>query len=269
MPVLTLTSDFGTKDPDLAVIKAQILQALPELTLVDISHDLTPFDLEEAFYVLKNSLFNYPKGSIHMLAIDSESYSKNRPILIKTNRYTFVGNDNGVLPAILEEEEYQAYYLDAVPFDSFMKVHLEALVHMEEEAFPTLMTTPADDLKKLKLPEPELGYEENRVKYIIPQVIYIDRYGNSIFNLKKKDFEQWRENRKLNIKTPVDNITYLSQGYNDLKKSSHGNRRGQYGARFNAFGYFEIFVNGGNDKTGGTNMLLGLKKNDRVLITFE
>jgi len=269
MPVLTLTSDFGTKDPDLAVLKAQIFQAFPDLTVIDITHDLTPFDLEEAYYVLKNSLFNFPKGSIHMVAIDSESFSKNRPLLIKTNQYIFVGNDNGVVPAILEEQEFEAYYLDAVPFEAFMKVHLEALIHIEEEAFPTLMTSPAENLKKLKLPEPELGYEKNKVKYIIPKVIYTDRYGNAVFNLKKRDFEKWQENRKVTIKTSIDYITYISQGYNDLKKGSYGYRRGEYGARFNAFGYFEIFVNGGNDKHGGANILLGLKKNDRVHITFD
>ncbi len=269
MPVLTLTSDFGTKDPDLAILKAQIMQALPHVSLIDISHDITPFDKEEAFYILKNSLFKFPKNTIHFIAIDSEAFSKNRPILIKNNGYIFVGNDNGIIPALLEGEEYHAFYLDAVPYESFMKVHLEALVHITEDAFPTLMTIPAKELKKIKLPEPEVGYEGNTVKYLLPKVFYIDHYGNAIFNLKKEDFELWRKGRKVVIKTVDTPITYISKGYNDIKTSSFGTIRGEYGARFNSFGYFEIFINGSNYSTGGPNTLLGFSKNETVLIMFE
>ncbi len=269
MPVLTLTSDFGSKDPDLAVLKAQIMQAFPDFRIVDISHDITPFDLEEAFYILKNSLFRFPKGTIHLLALDTETYSKNRPVLIQDEHYTYVGNDNGILPALLEGQEYQAYYLDAVPYDSFMQVHLEALGHIQEQAFPTLMTSPAENLKKMKLPEPELGYDGNKVRYIRPKVIYIDHYGNAVFNLKKKDFEQWRNGRKTLVNTLHFPIKYISKGYNDLKTTSLGGRRGEFGARFNHFGFFEIFVNGSNHKTGGANRLLGFSKNDLVHIVFE
>ncbi len=269
MPVLTLTSDFGTKDPDLAVLKAQIMQAFPSYQLVDISHQITPFDLEEAYYILKNSLFKFPEGSVHLIALDSENFSKNPPLLIRDQKYTYLTNDNGVLPAILKDIEYKAFVLDAIPFESFMKVHLEALKHLEEDAFPTLMTMPATGLKQLKLPEPELGYEGKKVKYIRPKVFYIDHYGNAVFNLTKDDFETWREGRKVEIKTVHFPIKYLSQGYNDIKTGSFGSKRGEYGARFNAFGYFEIFVNGSNKKTGGANTLLGFSKNETVHIVFE
>jgi len=269
MPVLTLTSDFGQKDPDLAILKAQIIQAIPDITIIDISHDITPFDLEEALYILKNTLFEFPKGSIHFIAVNSETFSNNRPVLVKDKKYTFVGNDTGIIPALLEDENYQAFYLDAVPYDSFMKVHLEALVHISEEAFPTLMTNPANDLKKIKLPEPIIGYEGNSIKYIRPKVIYVDHFGNAIFNLKKIDFEKWRQGRKTIIKTVNSPIQYLSQGYNDIKTSSFGSKSGGYGARFNSFGYFEIFVNGSNQKSGGANTLLGLSKNETIHILFE
>ncbi len=269
MPVLTLTSDFGTKDPDLAVLKAQIMQAFPKLQIVDVSHDITPFDYEEALYILKNSLFHFPENSVHLIALDTETFSKNRPVLIQSDSSVFLGNDNGIIPALLENREYQAYYLDIIPYESFMKVHLEALKHIHEEAFPTLMTHPAKDLKKIKLPEPEIGYEGNTVKYIRPQVIYIDHYGNAVFNLKKKDFEQWRENRKTLVKTLHFPINYISDGYNDLRTTSLGGRRGEFGARFNQYGYFEIFVNGSNYQTGGANRLLGFSKNDVIHIVFE
>jgi S-adenosylmethionine hydrolase len=269
MSVLTLTSDFGTKDPDLAVMKAQIMEAFPDLTIVDITHDITPFDMEEAYYILKNSLFAFPKGSIHFVALDTETFSKNRPVLVQDKDYILVGNDNGILPAILDEREYRAFYLDAVPFESFMKVHLEALIHLSQEAFPTLMTSPAEDLKKMKLPEPELGYEGNKVKYIRPKVLYIDHYGNAVFNLTKKEFEKWREGRRVEIKTHHLPITYMSQGYNDLRTSSFGTKRGGYGARFNSFDYLELFVNGSTRQTGGANTLLGFSKNDTVHIVFE
>ncbi len=269
MTIVTLTSDFGTKDPDLAVVKSDILSQLQDIQLVDITHDLTPFDKEEAVYILKNSLLNFPDGTIHLIAFHSESFINNKPILIKTDKHFFLCNDNGVVPTILEGIDYVAYYLDLVDFESFMRVHIESLVNIRNDAFPTLFTKKATNLKKLSLPKPILEYEDNIVKTITTKVIYVDNYGNAVFNLSKDYFEELAQGRKIITKLRFDEIKGLKKGYNNFVNAKFGVFAGQYAARFNAYNHFEVFVNSSNDESGGANTLLGLKKGESVRIIFE
>jgi len=272
MPLITLTTDFGTKDPDLGYLKSRILQALPDAALVDVSHDITPFDIDESVYVVKNALKNFPERSIHLIGLDSETHTENYPLLVVTSRHFYLGNDTGIIPAALEGVDYKVYRL---PFDKhgvFMQEHIDAMQKILKGFPPEDIGTPVDDYKKIKLPKPQLRYDKDskRVSMISPKVIYNDRYGNAVFNLTREEFETWREGRKFHI----DVNTYFKLDkildyYNDIDTRPLDSAAGNMYARFNHFGYFEIFIYKSNPQTGGADSLLMLRKNSFVNIVFE
>ena len=82
MPIITLTTDFGTKDHFVGAVKGSIYGELDEVRVVDISHDITPFNITETAYILKNAYKNFPAGTIHIVGVDSEISLENKPLAI-------------------------------------------------------------------------------------------------------------------------------------------------------------------------------------------
>jgi len=269
MPIITLSTDFGNKDPDAAFLKTRILHEIADAHIVDVTHQLKPFDVEEAVYILKNSLTYFPKGSIHLIAFDSEVTARNKAIVVQSEKYFFLTNDNGIIPEILEGELYKAFDISAPVYERFMLYHIEAIKKITQDAFPTLFSKELHELKRYNFAKPVLKYEGNLVKYIFPRVIYVDNYGNAVFNLKREEFEAYRQNRKFSIHTDFDLITKMSKGYHDLTSNDPGGIYGQAGVGFNTFGYLEIFMNSSNYDRGGANNLLGLSKNSQIKISFD
>ncbi|MDB4303479.1 SAM-dependent chlorinase/fluorinase, partial [Desulfosarcina sp.] len=76
MPIITLTSDWGQKDAYAGAVKGAILSKMPEVTIVDISHQVPPYEIEQAAYILKNAYPNFPKGTIHIIGINTEESDK-------------------------------------------------------------------------------------------------------------------------------------------------------------------------------------------------
>ncbi len=271
MALITLTTDFGLRDPDLGYLKSHILQAIPQANLVDISHTNTPFEPEEAIYILQNALKNFPKGSIHLVGIDSEIHSRQAPIMVVTGKHFYLGNDNGIIPAALEKTAFKVYKLPFTQPDSFLSIHIAAAQQLAKGIMPEEIAVPFENYKSLKLSKPLIRYNEKDKKaaLITPKVIYNDHYGNAVFNLTQKTFEQLREGRKFTIKLGHYQIENLVEYYNDIKDQKMITAAGNMYARFNHFGYLEIFIYQSNRQTGGANTLLGLKKNQIINIIFE
>ncbi len=271
MPIITLTTDFGYKDPDSGYFKSRILQAIPDAQIIDISHNLMPFDPQEAVYILQNSLLDFPKNTIHIIGFDSESHASQQPILIVANEQYYLGNDNGIIPTVLADTQAHYYRLSASNNMAFMQEHIQAAQQLAEGKRPEEIGRNVTELKNIMLPKPLLKHDDKTgsVSLIAPQVIYNDRYGNAVFNLKKEDFEIWQKGRKYKIKIGHNEIDRLVDNYHDaLKHNDTLTVAGQIFAHFNRFGYFEIFIYQSNELTGGANTLLGLQKNQSVHIVF-
>ena len=103
MAIITLTTDFGTKDHFVAALKGTILKELPTATLVDISHDISPFNIQECAYVLKNSYQAFPKSTIHIVGLDSERSPENEHIIVFADGHYFISANNGVISLITKE----------------------------------------------------------------------------------------------------------------------------------------------------------------------
>ena len=96
MAIITLTSDYGNKDYFSAAIKGAILSEATQVTIVDISHQVSPFNVQEAAYILKNAYHHFPKGTIHMIGIDTEATKTKNHIACKVNGHYFIGSDTGI-----------------------------------------------------------------------------------------------------------------------------------------------------------------------------
>ena len=102
MTIITLTTDFGHKDYSIAVIKVALLNHIPEATIIDISHQITPYNHSETAYILKNAFSAFPKGSIHIIGVESELTPENIHLAMEFEGHFFIGADNGIFSLIKE-----------------------------------------------------------------------------------------------------------------------------------------------------------------------
>ena len=104
MGVITLTSDFGTKDHYVARIKAALLKYAPESTVVDISNEVDHFNITAAAYLVRSSFLDFPEGSVHLIAINNTLIPINRFIAVLAHKRFFIAPDNGIIPEIVSSE---------------------------------------------------------------------------------------------------------------------------------------------------------------------
>ncbi|MCB0428385.1 MAG: SAM-dependent chlorinase/fluorinase, partial [Mangrovimonas sp.] len=103
MAIITLTTDFGEKDHFAGAVKGAIYSEFPELKIVDISHSISPFNIMEAAYVIQNAYSSFPKGTIHIIGIDSELSPENKHIAVKLDDHFFICANNGIMSMLCSE----------------------------------------------------------------------------------------------------------------------------------------------------------------------
>ncbi len=105
MPALiTLTTDFGLRDPFVGIMKGVILAINAEAKLVDLTHEVKSFDVLEGALTLAEAYAYFPPGTIHLVVVDPGVGSERRPILVSTPDAAFIGPDNGIFSLVYERE---------------------------------------------------------------------------------------------------------------------------------------------------------------------
>ena len=97
MSVITLTTDFGIKDHYVGSIKGALFNELQNVNIVDVSHNISPFNIVEAAYIIENSYKNFPDGSIHIIGVDSEKTVEQSHLVIKLDNHFFICANNGIM----------------------------------------------------------------------------------------------------------------------------------------------------------------------------
>lgn len=187
MTIITLTSDFGLRDPYVGIMKGVILGIAPEAQLVDLSHDIPPQDVNEALYTLESAAPFFPPDTVHLAIVDPDVGSRRRPLLVTTGRASFVGPDNGLFSFALDEPGAQAWVLDRPDYwlsqisrtfhgrDIFAPVAAHRARHIGATELGTLI---ADPVRIPPLTAEQLGNEGIR-----GHVVHVDRFGNLISNI--------------------------------------------------------------------------------------
>ncbi len=245
MAIITLLTDFGLNDNFAGVIKGVMLRINPKIQIVDISHNINPQDILEGAILLANSFKFFPKGAIHMAVVDPGVGSERRPILVKAGDYFFIAPDNGILSLALKDEKVKKiihltnkrFFLKPVS-DTFHGRDIFAPV----AAYFSLGRRIGDfgrPIKKIKnLELPEVRFEKD---LLIGEVIYIDRFGNLVTNIRKENFNDFVGKRDFVIEFKGILLDTISGSYSERDRNSPL-------AIWDSFSYLEIAINQGSAK---------------------
>ena len=131
MPLISITSDFGSDSHYVAALKAHILQLLPGATILDISHNITSHNILQAAFVVRNSYKNFPDGSVHLIAVDSNIDKYKKYLVLEHANQYFITSDNGIADLLFDIDPSPVWQFDdnlIAPGDLFPEKNIWAKV---------------------------------------------------------------------------------------------------------------------------------------------
>ena len=275
MSIVTLTTDYGNKDYFVSSLKAKLISEIDKINIIDISHNISPFNLSEAGYVLEGAFNNFPKGTIHILSVDSELTPENKHIVIMYEGSYFIGADNGVFSLIFRDKKpdqiveinlHSNYNYHISADDLFVKV----AAHIHRSGPLSIVGSEIKKIKEITNLRPVVNKEQSQ---IIGSVIYIDNYGNVITNITEKLFKEISKTRDFTINARSVKFSKVYKNYSDaidfaLEKKDR-EEDGKKIALFNNLGYLELSIYRSNPQTvGSASSLFGLNYRDVVSVYF-
>ncbi len=226
--IVTLTTDFGHQDPYVGVVKGVILSGFPSATIVDLNHEIAPFDIRQGAWSLKMSLSHFPQGAVHIAVVDPQVGSCQRRIALQMQDSIILAPDNGLTTAFISRAK-KAFVLDKSEFfrpclsstfharDVFAPVAAQLLHGVE----PEILATEIDkqSLAQIDGLEPTTGNG-----CIEGAVIYTDRYGNLITNISAETRDKIKEIRVAGrvLKLATGSYDTIGDGDAQVVSGSHG-----------------------------------------------
>jgi len=275
MSIITLTTDFGTKDHFIGAIKGTIYSELPNARIVDISHHISPFNITETAYILKNAYKSFPEGSIHLIGVDSELSDDNKHIALKLDNHYFICPDNGVISLLASEinpEKIVEINIHNLVETSFpvLDVFVKVACHISRGGTLEVIGKIIPEYKKIVELQPSISADN---KTIFGNIIYIDNYGNSISNISKKLFQEIGKGRDFEVAANTYKFNTINSKYSDIVDFSvpreQRQKDGTKLAIFNSANYLEIAMYRSNLNTvGGASSLLGLNYRNVISVKF-
>lgn len=275
MALITLTTDFGLKDYSAGAVKGLIYKMLPKATVVDITHLITPFGLTQAAYILKNAYKNFPKGTIHIIGVDSEFSIRNKHLIVKLNGHFFICANNGIISMVASETKPEK--IIEINNSDKSKTSFPALDIFVKTAYQIAKGKELHDIgkeltsyKKLTEIQPKINSKETLIK---GEVIYTDNYGNVISNISKSLFENTVKGREFEIIARNYTFSKVHNQYNNIVDFS-SEESNTYDATklalFNSANLLEIAVYRSDLKNvGGASTLLGLGYRDTICVEIK
>lgn len=275
MSIITLTTDFGTKDHFVGAIKGTIYGELPDARIVDISHHISPFNITETAYILKNAYKSFPEGSIHIIGVDSELNEVNKHIALKLDNHYFICPDNGIISLLASEikpEKIVEINIHDRVSTSFpvLDVFVKVACHISRGGTLEVIGKVIPEYKKMIELQPNISDDG---KIIQGNIIYIDNYGNSISNISRKIFQDVGKGRNFEVIANKYKFKKINNRYSDIidfkETTDIRQKDGTRLALFNSANYLEIAIYRSNlDTVGGASSLLGLNYRDLISIKF-
>jgi S-adenosylmethionine hydrolase len=256
MAIVTLLTDSGETDHYVAAIKAKIMGINPGLTTIDISHKVAPCDIAHGAFILKSVFREFPKGTVHLVAVDTTGNKDDQYIAIQLEDHFFVGTDNGLLSLISDKNHQQSVTLNSItPIQSVFPekdILAPAAARLASGVAITTLGKPVLDFKKL------LNRQVKATRRIIAgNVIRVDNYGNLITNIPKQDFDILSNGRTYVIQFGGEKFKRIHTSYNQVEQ-------GECFLIFNSLDFLEIGIYKGN-----ASELFGLQYDSPINITFD
>ncbi len=241
-PIITLTTDFGIEDPFVGIMKGVILNFCPKTKIVDLTHSVKPQNLLQASYLLKTSVPYFPSNTIHLAVVDPGVGGNRKGIAIQTNKYFFVGPDNGIFSPFLEnfkavELSNQEVFLKPVSSTFHGRDIFAPAAAWIASGKPFEKLGPIVEKPKI-LDFPKAKIDNNCLR---GEIIHRDHFGNLTSNISKnlalKHFGDDLKNIKiyLNDQTAVPLVSHYDLGF-----------KNSLAALINSWNQIEIFCKEGN-----------------------
>lgn len=255
MAIITLTTDFGTKDYFLPAIKGAILSAAPQARLIDITHEIAPYDIVQAAFIFKNCWRRFPKGSIHLVSVNNYYSKDSRFIAFEQEGHFFIGPDNGLFSLVFESNPAPVFMLpmpEELPIP-IQDLYAQTIGHLAK----------SQPLEDYGISIPALNqritfHPVTSAHQIKGSIIYIDHYENAITNISATLFDRIGQKRPFALFFKRhDPIERLSIDFHEVPI-------GEPLCRINSVGFLEIAIN-----MGKAASLLGLHEGDGIQIDFK
>ena len=244
-PIITLTTDFGTNDHLVGTMKGVILKINPDVTIVDITHNVAPYDLLDGALAIGAAYSYFPAKTIHVVVVDPGVGTERRPLLVSAQSQYFVAPDNGVLSTIYEREKesllvrhanVEHYYLQPMSRtfhgrDVFAPVAAWLAKGWQSGSMGDEIT----DFKRFAMPRPKAT---NGVAKGV--VLRVDTYGNLVTNFRSEDLPASAQNGG-----PVS-LQVGTHAVSRMVDTFASGKNGEAIAYLGSSGFVEIAVNKGN-----------------------
>lgn len=274
MSIITLTTDYGLKDHFVGTLKGKILSEFSEAKIIDISHNIDPFNTAEASYIIGASYSSFPKGTVHLIGVDIELNKENQHIAMQWNDHYFICADNGILSIltqkIVPQKIVEINIHDRFPSEfSDLDIFIQVACHIAKGGLLNVIGKEIREIKQIKELQPVVANDGNSIK---GYVIYIDHLGNVVTNISKRQFIEVAKGRPYEIVMKPKNIKTILPNYSAIATSDKypiKTYEGEKLAIFNEAGFLEIAIFRSNpSNVGSASSLLGLNYRDVITVQF-
>jgi len=256
MAIITLISDLGIKDYYVSAVKGAILSQYSEASIVDITHLIPSFNIQEAAYVLRNAYSNFPEGTVHIIGVNTEATSQTPHIALQVSGHYFIGADNGIFSLMFDKIPDKIVALNIATDNSspnfpIRDTFAKAACHLARGGTLELIGTLKKEVNQRIMYRPVTAGDS-----IKGGIIYIDSYSNVVTNITNDLIKDIGKGRQFLIQFGSHEISKLSKTYNDVVE-------GEILTLFNAAGNLEIAMN-----RGKASQLLNLHFGDTITLQF-
>jgi S-adenosylmethionine hydrolase len=219
MKLVTLLTDFGTADGYVGAMKGVLLRNVPDVQIIDISHEIAAFSYRQAAFALLNYAFEYPPNTVHIVVIDPGVGSQRSGLVVETTDHYYIGPDNGVFSFVYLRQAFNAYEIML----SELKSNISSTFHGRDVFAPvavrilsgeaiTNFCQPAQHLSSFYTPYEKLDEKQIRLK-----VLHIDRFGNLIFNFTRAEWQELGQPENVQVRINHSLLSGIKETFGDVK----------------------------------------------------
>lgn len=257
MQIITLTTDFGTRDPFVGMLKGVILGINRHVHLVDLTHEIAPQDILAGGLALEAAVSFFPPGTIHLAVVDPGVGSARRALGVASGGHLFVGPDNGLFTFLFTEPGWNATALEVSAYrlpevsrtfhgrDIFAPAAAYLSLGVPLHRFGPEISDP------VRLPWPSSRWEGDA---LVGEVIHADRFGNLVTSIRARELTSLGPEDSLAVEVEDGVVSGLSAAYADRSP-------GELGAIVGSSSRLELFV-----RDGSARDRLGVARGARVAV---
>ena len=255
--IITLTTDFGTRDPFVGLMKGVMFQIAPGVRLVDLTHEISPHDVLEGALALEAAVPFFPPGTIHLAVVDPGVGSARRPLAIAAAGQQFVGPDNGLFSFLFSADGWSAVRLEAAAYrlpavsQTFhgRDLFAPAAAHLALGTPLHRFGSPVTDPVVIRWPTARREGDQ-----LVGEVIHADRFGNLVTSVRVPDLPALGPASSLIVEVEEKEVGRLVGCYADLPLAG-------VGAVVGSSGRMEISV-----REGSAAAVLGARRGSSVRV---